>query len=70
MKLVNGLTYDEWVSEIDDILDDAFGISMSVMSVWLSHDAWSDGHSPLEGAHMCCEADDLFCDAVDALPQL
>ncbi len=45
---VNGLTFQQWLCEIDVILVTRVGLSASDGLDWPAHDAWEDGLAPDE----------------------
>ena len=55
----NGLTLDQWLVKVDRIISARFGISVHDLADFCIWDAWNDGLSPVEGAEMALENDDL-----------
>lgn len=59
------LTYDDWMAEIDTILESDLGVIQSELPDWLSRDAYESGLTPQQAADECLrqtgwEADEVI----------
>lgn len=47
------MTYEEWMKQVDVILESLAGIAQDELPDWLSRDAFESGMTPEEGANEC-----------------
>jgi hypothetical protein len=47
------VTYEQWMAEVDAILESRVGLVQLDLPDWLSRDAYEEGLSPEEGADEC-----------------
>lgn len=52
----NGMTYGQWMDEVDEISQVTFGLGVRDFGDWLSHDCWAGGGSPGDGIETMLEA--------------
>jgi len=57
------MTYEEWMRQVDQIVEKRCGLGQSWLPDWLSRDAYESGMTPEQGASECLtiaewEADD------------
>jgi hypothetical protein len=55
----NGLTFGEWMDEVDELCLTEFGMGVLDFGDFLSNDCWASGGSPKDGVDVMCEAQDL-----------
>ena len=53
------MTYNEWMTKVDDIIKSRLFVSVYDLTDFLSYDCWEDGLTPAEGADECMADDDL-----------
>lgn len=54
-----GLTFEEWLVQVDEILVNAIGLGHMDLSDFPSYDLWSEGCEPMEGVLSCLEYSDF-----------
>ena len=54
------MTYEAWMAAVNAILLRDYELSTEYLLDWPSHDNWSDGVSPEEGAEVCLEESEMF----------
>tara|TARA_Y100000310_G_C20017939_1_gene506047 strand:+ start:254 stop:475 length:222 start_codon:yes stop_codon:yes gene_type:complete len=64
---VQGLTLDQWMADVDQVVTDRLGISVHDLADFCAWDAWNDGMSPEDGAEMAMEGDDVASAYLDLL---
>ena len=60
METKNNLTYEQWITIVDNLIQSKIGLTHLDLSDFNSYDCWSGGASPQEAAQECIENDDLF----------
>lgn len=61
----NGLTFQQWMQEVDNLLYQQIGLTSACLADFLSWDAWDCGMSPEEGTTECMAGDDLFSEMLE-----
>ena len=60
----DGLTFDQWLKEVDQILVEKTGFGHEDLVDFPSYDCWYEGATPEDGAEECLEWNDvgsLYC---------
>lgn len=47
------MTYEQWMVEVDRLLEKRCGLGQMMLPDWLSRDAFESGMTPAEGADEC-----------------
>lgn len=50
------LTYSQWMSAVDKIIDERIGLGLDMLPDWLSRDAYENGLTPDQGAQECLDS--------------
>lgn len=54
------MTYEEWMREVNVIVERVCGMPMEMLPDWLSRDAFEDELTPEEGAEICLEESGFY----------
>jgi hypothetical protein len=49
------VTYRQWMTQVEERIENITGLNFDLLPDWLSHDCYSDGHSVDEGVTTCLE---------------
>jgi len=58
----NGLTFKQWLKQVDSNLHGRIGLSHDDLADFCSYDCWNDEMSPQEGADECLSNDDIYAE--------